>query len=1060
MITNKTDINLNNQFLKNEYKKYTKYIIQHETHIDRLYNDWVIDINTRNSIFHKLDSLIKSMMKTYNTNLIIRMQNNQNNQILENNIASDIPDNKLYHDLREGMTLVQQIERIDVPSNPFSETAADLITLSKHYGISSMSLFLKIYLNANPKYLFNAELTDKFEIYDKIFVPYGLKIMRTYNAISSFTVKKTLSDFEGLINNTCKIIINLEAISLKVVYYGYIVCDRLNTYIRTSQVCSKFIFDIKTQTKRILKSQYPDINDFFFNKHSKLFTGSIYLLNSPEEIAAIVADDYQNYHMTVNKNFNMIIKDFINNDIQSMHKIIMLFLLGNDTNINTAGLLFNLLKDKKIEGENVAEIIYHNLSYFAQVKLKKVLYSIKNEIARIKTLTSDDISIDKRLAALSNMPDNVKGFILEKMNEAKTGENNYKLQAAINGLMQFPWKPKRQPNEYVEIGKSIFKSRDYLKNVAKKIDETVYGHEHSKKILLELVGKWIRNPESTGQVIGLVGPPGVGKTLLAKSISAALNIPLAIVGLGGMNDAADLIGHSFTYSGAQYGMIVRQMIKAGSWRCVMFFDEVDKVSKRNDTNEIYNTLIHITDPNMNQHFQDRFYSSSIEFDLSGVLVVFSYNDSEKLDPILLDRIQEIQISAYSTQEKISIAQKYIINELCKNIGFNRDKITFHDSTIKFIIEQYTSEAGVRSLRRKLEQILLKLNLDRIYLSGPFKEIVKKKYHDNQQLDMLEWNDSDPMDDLMPVGVDNQSNLIDNQTLNPTDNQTLNSIDNQSLNSISEAPGLTKYITPQPNKIEELLSHDNLNQIFNMELGYTLTITDQLVRTYLDKPLMTMEEIHKNNLVGVINGLYATPIGIGGIVPIQIYKNYIGDSHDQESNLKLKITGNQKQVMKESVICALTVAINVLNENVKKQIFSKFPHGFHIHAPDGGTPKDGPSAGCAFATAFVSILLDKKINRRIAMTGEIELTGKISKIGGLDAKLHGAKKAGVSIVYISKENFDDYQTIRKKHSDLFVDNSFKVEVVEHIMDIITKPNVIVGVDNADFDQTMIAEYIRV
>ena len=107
------------------------------------------------------------------------------------------------------------------------------------------------------------------------------------------------------------------------------------------------------------------------------------------------------------------------------------------------------------------------------------------------------------------------------------------------------------------------------------------------------------------------------------------------------------------------------------------------------------------------------------------------------------------------------------------------------------------------------------------------------------------------------------------------------------------PGLTKYITPQPNKIEELLSHDNLNQIFNMELSYTLTITEQLVRTYLDKPLLTIEAIHKTDLVGVINGLYATPIGIGGIVPIQIYKNYIGDSHD-DSNLKLKITGNQKE----------------------------------------------------------------------------------------------------------------------------------------------------------------------
>ena len=160
-----------------------------------------------------------------------------------------------------------------------------------------------------------------------------------------------------------------------------------------------------------------------------------------------------------------------------------------------------------------------------------------------------------------------------------------------------------------------------------------------------------------------------------------------------MSDSADLIGHSFTYSGAQYGMIVRQMIKAGNWRSVMFFDEVDKVSKRNDTNEIYNTLIHITDPNMNQHFQDRFYSSSIEFDLSGVLIVFSYNDSSKLDPILLDRIKEIHIPPYSVQEKISIVQDYVLKELCENIGFDRNKIHIDNEIVRYVTEKYTLEAG-------------------------------------------------------------------------------------------------------------------------------------------------------------------------------------------------------------------------------------------------------------------------------------------------------------------------------------------------------------------------------
>ena len=533
-----------------------------------------------------------------------------------------------------------------------------------------------------------------------------------------------------------------------------------------------------------------------------------------------------------------------------------------------------------------------------------------------------------------------------------------------------------------------------------------------------MVGKWIQNPDSSGQVIGLVGPPGVGKTLLAKSISAALGIPLSIVGLGGMSDSADLLGHSFTYAGAQYGMIVRQMIKAGNWRCVMFFDEVDKVSKRNDTNEIYNTLIHITDPNMNQHFQDRFYSSSIEFDLSGVLIVFSYNDSSKLDPILLDRIKEISISAYSLQEKISIAQNYVMRELCDGIGFNRQKIFIDDNLVKYIIEKYTLEAGIRELRRKLEQILLKLNIDRFYMRGPFRQMMRKKY--------------------IEMYRDKAVELVE--------------VDDLSENKKND---LTSYLEYKRSKYEEFLDETTLNKIFNLDIDDKIVVSQELIQKYLEKPIILTEEVHKENLVGVINGLYATTVGMGGIIPIQIYKNYLGCSNDG-SNLKLKLTGNQKQVMRESVVCALTTAINVLNDDVKNNFMNNFPNGFHIHAPDGGTPKDGPSAGCAFTTAFVSVMLGKKINRFVAMTGEIELTGKISKIGGLDTKLVGAKKAGVKCVYICEGNKDDYENIKKKNPDLFLQN-FEIRIVDHIMDIVTDGNVIIGIEDKDFSMDVLIEY---
>lgn len=1023
---------IKNQHLKSVYKKYTDHIINFEKHIKRLFDDWVIDINNRNFILQQLDNMIRSMIKIYNNNLVKIFKEYGNTA--ESDTGTEEPSNDniqnyntVYKNIYEGLNMMDILENIDEnKNNPFYEIKLELVSLCKENGFYSMDDFLKLYINDQYTYLLNKNDLEIFELYNKVFVPLSI-IMDTNlkkNTVSqnqnTFIVTKIPSKCDGLMDNTCTITIIIDNLPVKILFEGYITADILNAYIRTSQIYSKYLFRTRTETKNIIKKSYPQIDGTFYTRYTKLINCSCYFANNTKEMVDKIVSDYNTFNDIANKNFNIVMKDFVHSDVKTMFNFINLLLMGNDQNISTATLLFNLLKDKKVSGETLSDIIYHNLSFYSQIKLKKVSGMMKNELTRLKTLTSENISLEKRLASLVNMPDNVKSYVLEKINEIKSGENNYKLQMAINGLMQFPWKPKDSKNDFSDVKKSMSKSRDYLQNVAKKLDETVFGHENSKKVLVELVGKWIQNPESTGQVIGLVGPPGIGKTLLAKSISAALGIPLSIVGLGGMSDSADLIGHSFTYAGAQYGMIVRQMIKAGNWRSVMFFDEVDKVSKRNDTNEIYNTLIHITDPNMNQHFQDRFYSSSIEFDLSGVLIVFSYNDSSKLDPILLDRIKEINISAYSTQEKISIARDYVLKELCENIGFDRKKIFMEDSTIRYIIEKYTLEAGIRELRRKFEQILLKLNIDRFYMRGPFRQLMKKKY-----IEQLEQSDI-------------KSNSIESDDL--TDDKK---------------GGLTAYVEYKKSKLEELLDEETLNKIFNLDIDDKIVINQELVHKYLDKPIMLVEEIHKNDLVGVVNGLYASSVGMGGIVPIQIYKNYIGDSHDG-TNLKLKLTGNQKQVMRESVICALTTAINILNDDIKTKIMEIFPYGFHIHAPDGGTPKDGPSAGCAFTTAFVSILLGKKINKTIAMTGEIELTGKVSKIGGLDTKLSGAKKAGVRYVYICEENKEDYENIKKKSPELF-DDSFQIKIIDHILDIVTDPNVVIGVNESDFDTNMIIEY---
>jgi ATP-dependent Lon protease len=260
--------------------------------------------------------------------------------------------------------------------------------------------------------------------------------------------------------------------------------------------------------------------------------------------------------------------------------------------------------------------------------------------------------------------------------------------------------------------------------------------------------------------------------------------------------------------------------------------------------------------------------------------------------------------------------------------------------IEYIVENYTNEAGVRDIKRKIEDIFMNLNIDRIYQRNLFKKSPKK--------------------------------II--------------------LNKM---------------KIKEILKEPDIDK-----------------RMIHDKPE-----------VGIINGMYATANGNGGITPIQIFPNL------QQANDKyeVRLTGKQGDVMKESVLCSLTVAMEWLTTNkynVEELFKTNLKNGFHIHTPSGGTPKDGPSAGCAFTCGFISRILNRPIKNTIAMTGEIELTGKVSKIGGLEFKLQGAKKAGVTMVYVPEENSKDINDIKEKYKNLFC-KDFQVKLISHIGEVINE-----------------------
>jgi len=974
-------------------QEYVNHCHNFIVHISRLFKKKIINHELYHKFLKKVDNLIKQMLSLENS---------------VNRFGTNRTDLSSIYQMRKKLILVEKINNVQYsPKDIISPIRKSLQRMILQIGTKSIHHFLSLFIDNDYHLFFTSEQIRIIEFYNIFFTILYAKIEESEERIP-FSIVPTEKEYPNLFYHTCQINFNLPGVTKKISFGGYVIPDVLNIAIRTSCFDFSYFKNIHEKIKTYTKNLESPYEKEFYRKYLKLGVSSFYFCTPDDKIIQVLHTKYQEYHNFCNMKFNNLIKLFTMSDIKEMSNMINLLMLGSEQNIYQAVVLFETLKDNTSHSYSLTNIIYKNLPYYHKIKLRSQGQKLKIDVDKIKSISIEDVSIERKIAMCVNMPDDAKKYIMEKNNEVKSGENSYKVHVAINGLLQFPWKPKNEVSIFSQINSSRIKTKDYLKNVAQKLNDRIYGHEESKKILLELVGQWICNPKSSGQIIGICGPPGVGKTLFAQSISDALGIPMAHINLGGMNDSADLVGHSFTYTGSQYGMIVRQMIKVNHWRCIILFDEVDKVAKKHDINEIYNTLIHITDKNMNEHFQDRFYSSSVDFDLSGVLMIFSYNNSENIDPVLLDRIKEIKISSYNTEEKIIIAQKHILAELCQNINFRRENIKFDDETIRFIIENYTIEAGARELGRKIEKILLKLNLDRIYLIGPFREILENCY-------------------MKSVSKDRGYTGVLEE---------------------DHPPKLIDYIEGKQHHLEREIEGDVLNRLFNMDLEKPIVITKELVHRYLEKKIIEVEKIHKTDMIGVINGLYATTIGIGGIVPIQVYQNYF-DKVCDENNLKLRITGNQKKIMRESVICAFTVAIHTIHERYR-DVSNNFPNGFHVHSPDGSTLKDGPSAGCAFTIAFISILIGKKINHQVAMTGEIQLTGKISKIGGLDLKLTGAKKSGVKRVYVPEENRDDYEKFRAKNTQLFNEN-FEVLMVNHIFQIASDPYVILEIQDSDLDK---------
>ena len=365
------------------------------------------------------------------------------------------------------------------------------------------------------------------------------------------------------------------------------------------------------------------------------------------------------------------------------------------------------------------------IDYFHDLKKKKKKAYIK-QMEKIYKLGESNIPLKFKVLD-SKMNDETKSIAitnLDKLGEldASTGEYS-KMNQWINGLIKIPF------NEHillpVDHTKSDTKQKKFIKKTSKSLNKAVYGHTEAKTHILQIIGKWIRNPGAGGNVLAIQGPMGNGKTTLIKNgVAKALKRPFAFVALGGASDSAYFDGHCYTYEGSRWGRIVDILHQTKCMNPIICFDELDKVSDTAKGDEIINMLIHITDSSQNNTFQDNYFPG-VNIDLSKVLFVFSFNDESKINRILKDRMQVIRTKGYELKDKLEIAKNYLLPEIYSVYNYTDKDITFSDDCITYIIKNFTSEeSGVRNLKRCLDNLVSLINLYNI--SKNDKKIVDTK----------------------------------------------------------------------------------------------------------------------------------------------------------------------------------------------------------------------------------------------------------------------------------------------------------------------------------------------
>ena len=557
--------------------------------------------------------------------------------------------------------------------------------------------------------------------------------------------------------------------------------------------------------------------------------------------------------------------------------------------------------EKRIRGRVKTQMEKTQREYYLNEQLK----AIQKELGEIEDGKDETSSLNKSIIK-AKMPKEVEKKCMSELKKLKnmspmsaeaTVIRNY-----LDWMIDLPWFKKSEVD--IDLNKALA-----------VLDADHFGLEKVKERIIEFLAVQKRMDKIKGPILCLVGPPGVGKTSLGKSIARATNREFVRVSVGGMRDEAEIRGHRRTYIGSLPGKIIQMMKKAGTKNPLILLDEIDKIGNdyRGDPSS---ALLEALDPEQNSTFNDHYLE--VDYDLSDVMFVTTANTLNILPP-LLDRMEVIRLAGYTEDEKINIANKYLLPKQIKDNGVKEKEMTLSADIIKEIIRSYTKESGVRNLEREISKVA--------------RKVVKKVVSEEEK----------------NVKID--------------------------IKNLPDYLGIQKF------KFGELESEDK---------------------------------------IGVVTGLAWTEYG-GEILKIETVT--------MPGKGRMQITGKLGDVMQESVKAAKSfVRSKSLEYGIIPPIFEK--KDFHIHVPEGATPKDGPSAGIGMVTSIVSAITNNPVRRDVAMTGEVTLTGQVLPIGGLKEKLLAAHRAGIKQVLIPKENEKDLADMPKKIID-----DIKITPVEHADEVL-------------------------